>query len=848
MTPLMAQYQEIKSRFPDALLFFRMGDFYELFYDDARVASAILEIALTTRNKNDPDPVPMCGVPHHAGVAYMNRLVAQGKKVAICEQLEDPSAAKGIVRRDVVRVISPGTQLDPEALDSAQLNLTHAAVLHENKITWAQCDYSTGYFWFGQCSHEEWVSLLRSVNVKEILLPEDDRGHVLSKMLTQHGISAFTQTVNSFYFDLDYSTERLKEQFQTTEVESIHNHLVSDVSLRSPVGALIKYYQNATRSLRIPLVDKLVYWSDEAVMDLDPATIASLELVSTQSAGSQSLIQFLQRTKTAVGARLLRQWLLRPLLKRSMIEKRLDGVEFFKFESDSRLELQKILGGIYDLERLLVRISTPNTNARELKNLAASLVAAGTLSAAMQNLGVRQTRLPAELVPQIDLNLVRLADSILNSLNDALPPTTREGGLFRAGVDSTLDELIELSESGAQWLARYESQEREKTKISSLKVRFNRVFGYYIDITKSNLAAVPSHYIRKQTTATGERFLTEELKSFEDKILNAERRRFELEHSMFTARCAELANFSSSIGAIARAIAQVDATLSLADIAQDRNYCRPVLSESEELRLEESRHPIVELAGGFVPNTIELHADKGNHGGKGKFLLLTGPNMGGKSTVMRQMGLSVLMAQMGSFVPASHAIVGICDRVFTRIGASDDIARGRSTFMVEMSEMSAILRNASSKSLVLLDEIGRGTSTYDGLSLAWAISEDLVQRVRCRTVFATHYHELTALEGRMPGIFNQRVGVRCDDATDEVQFLYRLEDGPAEKSYGIHVAQMAGLPTKVLQRAGEVLAFLESDAKPVAPQAVTVVASPKKTNSAKVASGAVNLNQMSFFI
>jgi DNA mismatch repair protein MutS len=814
-TPLMRQYSEVKSRHKDALLLFRMGDFYELFHDDALVAAKALDIALTSRNKNDPNPVPMCGVPHHSATNYIHRLVAQGFKVAICEQLEDPTEAKGIVKRDVIRVVSPGTRLDPEALDSKAPNFTHAAApLPTGGIAWATCDFTTGRTWFGEFASElEWLAYARGQSIAEAIFPDKPEGERLLARWKEELRGVFCQTAPSFYFEPANATDRLREQFGVTQLSAVHP--TATAATLSPMGALVKYFQETQKASRIPSVVKLELWGSDDAMELDGSTVRALDLLpARETTRDVSLLSWLDRTKTAMGARLLRERLLRPLLKPEAINARLDEASELR---ESFKELGPCLNEIYDFERLISRIGlgpAAAANARDLRALAFSVAKAEELATKLGGLGASGVaRLRGELERALTDDLRVAAREALTNLEDPAPATVREGGIFRRGTHPQLDELIELSTHGENWLAEFEARERRATGIASLKVRFNRVFGYYIEVTKANLASAPAHYVRKQTMVGGERFITEELKAFEEKILTAEKRRSDMEYALFREMCGRFAALSAPISALARAVAAIDVSCSAASLAGEEGYTRPVVDSSAELEIVEGRHPTVSQAlarqgAAFVPNSVKL-------GGRTRFLLVTGPNMGGKSTVMRQTALIALLAQVGSYVPARSARVGCVDRIFTRIGSSDNLAEGASTFMVEMSEMSFILRQATDRSLILIDEVGRGTSTYDGMSLAWALAIDICERVRARAMFATHYHELTALASNHASVDNARVAVALETGRDGRQtprFLYRLEPGVAERSYGIQVARLAGLPEDVLSAASEMLARLEAGA------------------------------------
>lgn len=809
-TPLMRQYHEIKSRHQGSLLLFRMGDFYELFFDDALVAAKALDIALTSRNKNDPNPVPMCGVPHHAAPNYINRLVNQGYKVAICEQLEDPTAAKGIVKRDVIRVVSPGTRLDPESLDAKAPNYTHAAhTTATGAINWATCDFTTGKFWFGTASSVgDWLTYAGSQNIAEFLAPETDAGHVLLDAWRAQLSHVFAQSVPAFYFGDDYAAERLREQFSVATLTAVHPKLNE---LAGACGALVKYFQETQKAPRIASAVKVDFWGQDDSMELDPASIRALEILPLKTATARSrdisLLSWLDRTKTAMGSRLLRDWVLRPLTDRAQINARLDQVESLL---SSHSQLHAPLNEIYDLERLLSRVSLGHgatATARDLLALSQSIAKSEDLAVKLAEIndpssGMGQLR--SLLGGALDSSLLSLAREVTNVLAEQPPASTREGGMFRKGFRADLDELIGLSENGEQWLANFEAAERKATGISSLKVRFNRVFGYYIEITKANLASAPSHYVRKQTMVGGERYITEELKSFEEKILTAEKKRCDLEYALFREYCGKIAELGAAVGRLARAVAQVDVLAAVAQVSYENEYVRPELDDSLDVEIIDGKHPTVApVVERFVSNSVHLDEQR-------RFLLITGPNMGGKSTVMRQTALIALMAQMGSFVPATRARLGVVDRIFTRIGANDNTADGASTFMVEMSEMSFILRHATKHSLILIDEIGRGTSTYDGMSLAWALASDIVKRVQARTMFATHYHELTRLSEESTAVVNARVAVQLAEDSHDIRFLYKLEPGVAERSYGILVARLAGLPEDVLEAAQSMLMQLES--------------------------------------
>jgi DNA mismatch repair protein MutS len=814
-TPLIRQYQEIKSKYQDALLFFRLGDFYELFFDDAKTASRILGITLTSRNKNDPNPVAMCGVPFHSATQYINKLVSSGYKVAICEQMEDPQTAKGIVKREVTRVITPGTQLDLDALNAKNTNFTYALFIYEKYKTtfyyWSAIDFSTGQCFFGvEKNIESWLNVFYTLGGSEILLPETETGTKTQYQLKALLPKTLIATLPQFYFDLEYALNRLEEQFNTKQSEAIHPLLKLDSNFIPAIAALIKYFQETQKTKKVYSLTKIESWKEKQNIQLSSNTIATLELLPrTDTPKDISLLSWLDHTKTALGGRLLKQWLLSPLKNKEEIEARLDLVEG---ALQSALYSQIDLSEIYDCERLYSKISAGLGNPRDLKALSITIQKAVELT---KILGTNSQKF-LKLKPLFELcsscisqELVQWSNHVLNAIVDTPPTSVKEGGIFKTGFYPELDELINLCTHGESWLAEYESKERLKTGIQSLKVRYNNIYGYYIEVTKANLSLVPAHYIRKQSMSNGERFITEELKKFEEKILSASQKRAQLEHSIFLNLCKELENLNKDILKLSHAIAVVDVIQSLAIVAKEEECVRPILLDpAQEIIITKGRHPVVarELGAQFVANDVSLTNEK-------PFMLITGPNMGGKSTVMRQTAIIVLLAQMGAFVPAQSARISICDNIFTRIGANDNIAQGASTFMVEMSEMSSIIRNATSASLILLDEIGRGTSTYDGLSLAWALASDIITRIKAKTMFATHYHELTKLSQNYNQVLNTKMSVTVTEDKNnklQIKFLYKLEKGAADRSYGILVARLAGLPENILKQAEIILNELES--------------------------------------
>ncbi len=829
-TPLMRQYLEMKAKVPDALLFFRLGDFYELFFEDARIAAGILEIALTSRNKADPDAIPMCGVPHHSVNSYIQRLVSAGYEVALCEQMEEAGQGRGLVARQIVRRITSGTLLDSDSVDGKTSQFTVAA--HPDnagkKITWAICDYSTGGFWFGQSpSTDEFVSTLITQRPCEVLVPANDAGQTLLRLLRERLPKLYAHARPAFYFDWPYAADRIREQFQVTAMTAVHPMLSEFVS---PVGALIKHYQETQQVERIATVMRVEEWSSQDSLRFDPSTLAALEILSSsqnQRSGLEdtSLVGFLDHTKTAMGGRLLRSWLLRPLRDVQKIRARLAqtqrAIDYWRPCAES-------LRQIYDIERLLARVGAGVANARDLRALANSVLFAGEAS--------RYARGAPNLADALKSPALDWCTHLSAVFVDVLPVSVKEGRMLKKGVDTALDQWIELSENGQQWLLSYESEQRSKTGIQSLKVRHNSVFGYYIDVTKSNLSMVPPHYLRKQTTANGERFFTEELKEFEEKIEKAERERAQAEYALFQSYCEKTLGHRESLLRIAHEVATLDVHCAFAQVAEENAMALPLVNDSHDLEIIEGWHPTVRSTlrrlaphAKYVCNSVQLGRSTK------PFVVLTGPNMGGKSTVMRQVAVTCLLAQVGSYVPAKAATLGVVDQIYTRIGAQDALGEGASTFMVEMSEMSYILKNANARSLILVDEIGRGTSTHDGMSLAWALAKELAERVGARTLFATHYHELTQLERTVQTVTNWRMGVELVPGAEsqnlEVRFLYRLELGAALRSYGIEVARLAGLPESVLSEAQRMLQ--QAEASPEHTRAVTAV----RTNVSGGASG-----------
>jgi len=836
-TPLMRQYAAVKKEHPTALLFFRLGDFYELFFDDAIVAAKELQITLTSRNKEKGVAVPMCGVPHHAAEGYIGKLIRKGFKVAICEQMEDARLAKRpigakLVRREVTRVVTPGTAAD-SLLGSEENNFLAALAQVGDRVGFAALDLSTGEFrateFSGDGALRRVQEELEQLRPKELLYgsaaplfdaqinleklnPERVRRGKPDRQSPQPRASAATCTetpLDDWIFSPDHTIPLLENHFGVLSLEGFG--LAGRTAAAAAAGAIL-YYVRSTQRGALDHVDRIGWYERHDCLVLDAVTVRNLELIEPLFAGTDAgvtLFRSIDAAVTPMGKRLLRAWLLRPSLDLAEINSRLDAVDAGVKETIAREELRNALDGVLDLERLLSRVTLETANPRDVLALAASLAKIPAIKAAL-------SRLATERLNSLRASLDELSD-LRNRIDKTIVPepplSFADGGVISASVDRDLDELRDLSRDSKQVLAQIEQRERTRTGIISLKVKFNSIFGYYIEVSKPNLHLVPQDYERKQTLVGAERFTTPELKEYETKILDAQEKIIEIERRLFTELRTAIAAEAKRIRQTALALAEVDVLVSLAHIAALRNYCRPQLLAADQqnagdLEIVEGRHPVIEqqeMAGGterFVPNDLYLNASTHT------ILLLTGPNMGGKSTYLRQTALIVILGQMGSFVPARSARLSLVDRVFTRIGASDNLARGRSTFMVEMTETGAILHTATARSLILLDEVGRGTSTYDGLAIAWAAVEYLHARVRAKTLFATHYFELTELADQLAGVKNYHVSVK--ETGGGIVFLRKVEPGAADRSYGIEVAKLAGLPHEVITRAREVLTEHES--------------------------------------
>ena len=821
----MRQYLDAKRQHRDAIVFFRMGDFYETFYEDALVTARALELTLTSRSKDsNGSAIPMCGVPHHAADGYVTRLVKKGFRVAICEQVEDPRKAKGLVRREVVRVVSPGT-----LTDSTYLEAREPAFLMAIAPIWgprpgtrrqgsdagdqgggrgatvgiALLDLSTGEFtaaeYAGEVGRQAIADEISVLRPREVVVPSD---FDLATHLPEVAAAALpVTTTEPWTFDPARAEQALTDQLRAGGLDGYG--LATHVGAVAAAGALVQYLRD-TQPGDLAHVRSIAFRQASGYLIIDPSTLKHLEVVEAADGGpAGSLLHELDRTVTVMGGRLLRAWLLRPLLSLEPIQDRLDAVEDFAFRTTERAKLRDVLKAVHDLERLVARAALGTAGPRDLVAIRESIV---VIPRARTLLEGTQAPLIQSLLGELD-DLVDVRDAIESTLVDEAPALSRDGGCIREGVDSGLDELREISRSGKRHIADMQERERERTGIASLKIRYNRVFGYYIEVSKSNLPAVPSDYHRKQTIASGERFITPALKEYEDKVLGADERILEREVELFEQLRSRVGAEAPRIQDSARALACLDVLAALAETATLYDYIKPHVHDGDESIVTDGRHPVVErhCSDAFVPNDVTLN--DATH----QLIVLTGPNMGGKSTYLRQVALIALLAQAGSFVPARQAKLALVDRIFARVGASDNIARGQSTFMAEMQETAHILHTASSRSLVLLDEIGRGTATFDGLSIAWAVAEHLASnpRARPKTLFATHYHEMTDLADALPGIVNFHVVAK--QWRDDIVFLRKVAPGRSDRSYGIEVARLAGLPASIVERARAILGALEHD-------------------------------------
>ena len=798
MTPMMKQYMDVKSKHPDKFVLFRMGDFYELFFDDAKNASRILDIALTSREKSE-DPVPMAGVPHHSVESYLKKLVNNGHKVVICDQVEDASEAKGLVKREVTRIITPGTYFSETDANEGE-NIFLASVCVNSTVTGISfVDLSTGEFYADTCSRREALEELRKIGVNECLIPSDG-GEAYTDFVSDLGTAKVTETPEWSY-SFDTARTVLLEHFNTASLAGFGFDEQSDYASIRAAGAAMHYLRETQKNALSHIVTVRHLIRDDH-LHIDLASQTSLELIRTERGGDKrnSLFGVLDFTRTPMGRRKLRQWLIKPLTDCRTIYSRQEGVRELKEDAFLSAEVKEILSGIYDLERLASKISSGRCTARDLVHLKNSLKHVRALREAMANVHSETLQEAAGRIKQDGY----VIDSIEKRIVEDPPLQITEGGIIRDGVDSELDELRSISKDGKTWIGEYQQKERKRSGIEKLKIGYNKVFGYYIEVTNLYKDRVPEDYIRKQTLTNSERFFTPELKEYEQKVISAEEKIGTIEYSLFQDTRDLVKERINEILDIAGGISEIDVLYALGYAAASYGYRAPVVDESTAVEIRDGCHPVLLRnmpEGEFVPNDLFVDAEQD------EFLIITGPNMSGKSTYIRQAAVLVIMAQIGSFIPAKKARIGVVDRIFTRIGASDEISRGHSTFMVEMTEVANILNNASSRSLIVLDEVGRGTSTFDGVSIAWAVAEYIMNTIGARTLFATHYHELTELVMTSQNAKNLNVSVR--EWNGEVVFLHKIVEGSADKSYGIHVADIAGIPAQVVERSREILENLE---------------------------------------
>ncbi|MBQ9673775.1 MAG: DNA mismatch repair protein MutS [Ruminococcus sp.] len=807
LSPMMKQYFEIKEQNKDSILFFRLGDFYEMFFEDAKLASRELDLTLTGRDCGQKERAPMCGVPYHSCEGYIARLVQKGYKVAICEQTEDPAKAKGIVKRDIIRVITPGTVIESGMLDEGKNNFIASAFMADNKIGLSFCDISTGELFVTELSGKNLQDQLQdqftSYSPSEILIGGDIVRFSTLPNFIREKLSASVEILSDDEYGYEICLDSALKQFKREELETVKDQR----ELVSSLGALLSYLKE-TQKTGFERINTFEYYNDNQFMNLDFNTRRNLELTQTMMNKDKrgSLIWLIDRTKTAMGKRLIRYWLEHPLVNLSTILNRQSAVADLVADTVQRIEITEALVGIFDIERLMTKIVYGSANARDLRSLASAFENLPQIKSLIEKF---DSRLMRTIYKNIDV----LEDvyTLINSAVTEEPPfSVKEGGIIREGYNADLDSVREDMNGGTSLLAQIEAEQKEKTGITKLKVGYNRVFGYYIEVTNSFKDKVPENYIRKQTLTNCERYITPELKELEGRILGAKERSFAMEYSLFDEIRKAVADNLERIEKTAKAIATIDVLASLANVSADNNYCRPEVNSSDKIILKESRHPVVEvLLSGvpFVPNDVTLD------GNSNRAAIITGPNMAGKSTYMRQTALIVLMAQMGCFVPAKYAEIGIVDSIFTRVGASDDLASGQSTFMVEMNEVANIVKKATSKSLLILDEIGRGTSTFDGMSIARAVLEYVADKKKlgAKALFATHYHELTVMENLLDGVKNYNIAVK--KRGDDITFLRRIIPGGADDSYGIEVAKLAGLPDWIIKRAKQILKELTADKK-----------------------------------
>ena len=840
LTPMMKQYMETKSQYQDCILFYRLGDFYEMFFDDALTASRELEITLTGKNCGQEERAPMCGVPYHAVEGYLNKLVSKGYKVAICEQVEDPKTAKGIVKREVVRIVTPGTNLDTQALDESKNNYIMCIVYIADRYGVSVADITTGDYFVTEI--EDSAKLMDEIyrfSPSEIICNEAFymSGMDLEGMKDRLGITIYS--LDAWYFDDAVCRQKLLDHFKVSSFAGL-GLADYDCGVIS-AGALLQYLLETQKNNLTNLTHITPYTSGKYMM-LDSSTRRNLELCETlrEKQKRGSLLWVLDKTKTAMGARTLRKYVEQPLIDKKEIERRLDAVQELKEQAISREELREYLSPVYDLERLITKITYGTANPRDLTAFRTSLEMLPPIRYILQDM---QCDLLKSIMEDLD-PLEDLCSLITNAIREEPPIAMKEGNIIRDGYNEEVDKLRRAKSDGKDWLAKLENDEREKTGIKNLRIKYNKIFGYYLEVTNSYKDLVPEYYTRKQTLANAERYITPELKELEDMILGAEDKLYALEYEIYTDVRDTIAAEVERIQQTAKAVAALDVFVSLALVAERNNYVRPKINEKGVIDVKEGRHPVVER---MIPNDMFIANDTYLDDKKHRISIITGPNMAGKSTYMRQTALIALMAQVGSFVPAKSANICISDRIFTRVGASDDLASGQSTFMVEMTEVANILRNATSKSLLILDEIGRGTSTFDGLSIAWAVVEYISDSrlLGAKTLFATHYHELTELEGKIDNVNNYCIAVK--EKGDDIVFLRKIVKGGADKSYGIQVAKLAGVPDLVINRAKEIVEELSEEdiTNRVSEIAVKDKISKKKPKAKKY--DEVDIAQMSLF-
>ncbi len=839
LTPMMQQYVKTKEEYKDCILFYRLGDFYEMFFEDALTASKELEITLTGKDCGLDERAPMCGVPYHAVDSYLNKLVSRGYKVAICEQVEDPKQAKGLVKREVVRIVTPGTNLDTQALDETKNNYLMCIACMSDRFGVSVADITTGEYLVTELeSEQKLMDEITKYAPSEIICNQSllVSGVEMEDLKGRLGITVFS--LENWYFDDELCHRALLEHFHVSALEGLG---LQDYDCGTiAAGALLQYLKE-TQKTGIGNLTSLTPYSIGKYMVLDSSTRRNLELCETLREKNKkgSLLWVLDKTKTAMGARLLRHYIEQPLIEKNEILRRLDAVDELKNNAITREELREYLNPVYDLERLMSRISYQSANPRDLIAFKTSLSMLPHIRYLMEGLSSELLR---ELTQDLDV-LEDLCELIESSIQDDPPIAIQEGGIIKEGYNQEVDRLRNAKSEGKTWLAQLEASEREKTGIKNLKIKFNKVFGYYLEVTNSYKNMVPEYYHRKQTLANAERYITPELKELEDLILGAEDKLSALEYSLYVEVRNQIAGEMLRIQKTARAVAGIDVFASLALVAERNNYTKPSINERGVIDIKNGRHPVVEK---MIRNEQFIANDTYLDNGKSRISIITGPNMAGKSTYMRQTALIVLMAQIGSFVPAQSAKIGLVDRIFTRVGASDDLASGQSTFMVEMTEVANILRNATKNSLLILDEIGRGTSTFDGLSIAWAVVEHISNQklLGAKTLFATHYHELTELEGKLPGVNNYCIAVK--EKGDDIVFLRKIIKGGADKSYGIQVAKLAGVPDSVISRAKELAEELTNADITVRVQEISPESGKNKRQKPK-RYDQVDLDQISLF-